>query len=187
MRPLALRKILFEDSMKEMKKHPSLTVEISSSVKLSPKEKRRLETYLKFVPEVFSALLKKKIISSQKEQGFIVSLLLCGNSKIKTLNREHRQKDKVTDVLSFPGQEDLRNNIPSEKLVHLGDLAISIPVTRKQALRFRISFEEEFIHLFFHGLLHLLGFDHEISEKEERLMEEWEAEALRIFAKKKGP
>lgn len=173
--------------MKTMKKHPSLSVEISTSVKLTLKEKRRIETYLKFVPEVFGDLLKKGIIPSRKGAEYVVSLLLCGDSRIRTLNRDHRHKDKVTDVLSFPGQEDLRKIASTDLHIHLGDLAISVPVTRKQAREFGISFEEEFIHLFFHGLLHLVGYDHEVSKKEERLMEEWEAVALKIFAKKKGP
>jgi len=173
--------------MKKSKKLLSLAVEMSTAVKLSPKEKRRIESYLSFVPEVFSELLKKGLIPNRKGSEYIVSLLLCGDSKIRTLNREHRQKDKVTDVLSFPGQENLREATPFETMIHLGDLAVSVPVTRRQAREFGISFEEEFIHLFFHGLLHLVGYDHEVSEKEEKLMEEWEERALKILAKKKGP
>lgn len=176
-----------QDSMKKMKKHPSLSIELSSSVKLTPKEKRQLEKYLSFAPEVFKALIKKGMIPTRAGSDYLVSLLICGDSRIRTLNREHRQKDKVTDVLSFPGHDNLRSEVLSDPLIHLGDLAISIPVTRRQAREFKITFEEEFIHLFFHGLLHLLGYDHEVSKKEEALMEKWEEEALKILAKKKGP
>lgn len=173
--------------MKKMKKHPSLLIEFSTTVKLNPKEKKAIAVSLDLFPEVFSELLKKKIIPHNKGTSYLVSLLLCGDSKIRSLNREHRGKDKITDVLSFPGQEDLRIHPSPESVVHLGDLAISIPVTRRQATEFKIGFQDEFIHLFLHGLIHLLGFDHEVSEAEEKLMESWEERALNIYTKKKGP
>jgi probable rRNA maturation factor len=56
---------------------------------------------------------------------------------------------------------------------------------RQQAKQFNISYMDEFIHLFFHGLIHLMGYDHEISEEEERLMQLWEKLALDNFSKKK--
>jgi probable rRNA maturation factor len=137
--------------------------------------------------EVFSELLRSKIIPTRPAQRFEVSLLICGDKKIRRLNKEFRNKDKATDVLSFPSQEGLRKNHTDEDVVFLGDLAISIPTARRQAKEFNISVWDEFIHLYFHGLLHLIGYDHDISAAEEKLMQKWEDQALDLLsAKKKG-
>lgn len=110
---------------------------------------------------------------------------LIGDCKMKTLNREYRGKNKTTDVLSFPIFENLRcaKDLPIGAL-ELGDVFISLPVLKKQAQDFQVSEENEFIHLFVHGFLHLLGFDHEISEKEEKLMEGHEKELIQIIQQK---
>jgi probable rRNA maturation factor len=70
----------------------------------------------------------------------------------------------------------------------LGDLAICHQKVISQADEFNISYFDEFIHLLFHGVIHLVGYDHEISLKEEKIMELWEEKALSLFskAKKKG-
>lgn len=166
-----------------MKKHPFLHVDYHSTVKMSVAETRQLEKWLYMAGDVLKYLLMKKgIIQAQKMKRLHVSLLICGDSRIRELNREYRQKDKVTDVLSFPAHEDLRKRgYPGEDLF-LGDLAICHPQTKRQAKQFDIGYFDEFIHLFFHGTIHLMGFDHEISLKEEKLMEGWEQEALKKFS-----
>jgi probable rRNA maturation factor len=120
-----------------------------------------------------------------------ISMTLCGKTKIRTLNRQYRQKDYATDVLSFPLYERLRpDRRTSEKLlpeVELGDLIICKDIARAQAKEFSITYEQEVIHLAVHGLLHLLGFDHEISSKEEKIMEAYEDELVKkIYKKLKG-
>lgn len=117
-----------------------------------------------------------------------ISMTLCGKSKIRRLNREYRHKDYATDVLSFPVYENLRpdkkvleKNLPE---VELGDLIICKEVAKKQAKEFDITYEQEVIHLAVHGFLHLLGFDHEISVKEERIMEEFESVLVSKIYKK---
>jgi probable rRNA maturation factor len=148
---------------------------------------KQMKFFMHLASEVFNELLRAGIIPSRSDQTFQVSLLLCGDQRIRKLNHDYRNKDKPTDVLSFPAHENLRKISPSEEAVFLGDLAISIPTARRQALEFEISVWDEFIHLYFHGLLHLLGFDHEISEKEEKLMQKWEDRALTLISdKKKG-
>src|SRR5690606_12682401 len=124
--------------------------------------------------EVLETLWDKKIISVKKPKVLHVSLLICGEAKIKELNREYRGKDKVTDVLSFPAHEDLRKSRLETDELFLGDLAICHQQTKRQAREFKIGYFDEFIHLFFHGVIHLMGYDHEISLKEEKLMEKWE-------------
>lgn len=128
-------------------------------------------------------LVKKSLIKSSP-QVLRVSLLLCGDSRIKMLNREYRGKDKVTDVLSFPAHESLRKS-DAGKEIFLGDLAICWPQNKRQAQKFKISSMDEFIHLFFHGVLHLMGYDHEVSQKEEKIMQSYEDLALELFSKEK--
>jgi len=116
-----------------------------------------------------------------------ISVTLCGRAKMRSLNKKYRQKDYATDVLSFPVYENLRpdkrvkeKNLPE---VELGDLVICKEIAKKQAQEFKISYEQELIHLAVHGFLHLLGFDHEISDKEEKIMETYEEELVRKIYK----
>jgi probable rRNA maturation factor len=173
--------------MSFMKKHPFLKVDYLSTVKLSAAEKKKVEKWLVLAGKVIEDLYQHKIIPVKNLTSVHVSLLICGDTKIRELNREYRHKDKVTDVLSFPAHEDLRKNKASVKELFLGDLAICHQQTKRQAKEYNISYFDEFIHLFFHGLIHLLGYDHEVSLKEERLMEKWESAALEKFSEiKKG-
>lgn len=105
-----------------------------------------------------------------------INLSLVGDETIKRINKEHREKDKVTDVLSFPLQDNIRKGDYDKLFPHLelGDLFICHSVCEAQAIEFKISYQDEFIHLMTHGFLHLLGYDHEISEEEEMLMESLE-------------
>ena len=105
---------------------------------------------------------------------------LVGDNEIKQINKQYRKKDKVTDVLSFPLQENLRggkfDNFLEE--LELGDLFICDSVCAKQAEEFSLTYIEEFLHLVVHGFLHVCGYDHEISEAEEKTMEKLEEEIL---------
>ena len=117
-----------------------------------------------------------------------VDLVLCGAFKIKTLNSSYRDKPKVTDVLSFPVYDTLRSNaedfVEPGPVVHLGDIFICKDVALRQAKEFGISIEEEILHLFIHGFLHLCGYDHDLSRKEEKLMFGLEEELLDKISKK---
>ena len=115
---------------------------------------------------------------------FSLHVSLCGNTQIRKLNRDYRGKDKVTDVLSFPMNDNLREQ--SEQLFEhceIGDIIICSPVMQKQAVEFSLTNEEEFFHLIVHGFLHLCGYDHEVSEEEERIMEELEKKIIRNISK----
>lgn len=165
-----------------MKKHPFLLVDYHSTVKFKPSEERQLDQWLFMAGDVLQFMLQNKIIKTKKLKSLHVSLLICGDARIRELNHEYRHKDKVTDVLSFPAHENLRKGVFSEQVLFLGDLAICHPQTKRQAKKFNIGYFDEFIHLFFHGVIHLMGFDHELSLKEEKLMERWEQEALKKFS-----
>lgn len=93
-----------------------------------------------------------------------VSLTLTNNAEIHAINREYRGVDRPTDVLSFP-QFEADEPIPAGS--SLGDIVISLPKMAAQAQDYGHSQRREFCFLFVHGLLHLLGYDHELSPQDE--------------------
>lgn len=94
-----------------------------------------------------------------------IELIFLNNDNIQELNKEHRKIDKATDVLSFPLEFDMPN-------MPLGSVVISVDFIEEKAKEFNHSFEDELKLLFIHGLLHLLGFDHEVDMGEHRQKEE---------------
>ena len=106
-----------------------------------------------------------------------ISVTFVESEEIRSLNREYRDNDKVTDVLSFPQFDDL-NEIPDFGEICLGDVVICKERAEEQAEEFGHSFEREIIYLFTHSILHLLGYDHmeddekkEMRQREEEVME----------------
>ncbi len=113
---------------------------------------------------------------SQKNlEGMFLHISLIDDEQMREINHTHRNKDKTTDVLSFPLFESLRSG---EEMIfgelEFGDIIISVPVMNKQAIEFEVTPEGEFFHLLTHGFLHLCGYDHEISDEEEKIMESHE-------------
>ena len=94
-----------------------------------------------------------------------IELLIVKNDEIRELNKEHRNIDKATDVLSFPMDFDFVN-------MPLGSIVISTDFVEEKAKEYGHSFNEELSLLFIHGLLHLLGYDHEVDNGEHRAKEE---------------
>jgi probable rRNA maturation factor len=119
-----------------------------------------------------------------------MNLTLCGKIKIKNLNNKFRAKNKITDVLSFGVHENLRPDkkpfFKNSPFLDLGDIFICKEIAVKQSKMFEISYEQEVLHLATHGFLHLLGFDHEISLKEEKIMESNEDALIKAIYKKLG-
>jgi probable rRNA maturation factor len=87
-----------------------------------------------------------------------VGVIIVGESDMQALNREHRDQDSATDVLSFPIDDD--ESLPGVPRM-LGDVAICLPVLLAQATEREVSPEAELTDLLIHGVLHLLGYDHE--------------------------
>lgn len=118
-----------------------------------------------------------------------VAIVLVDVATMTLLNERHRGKDGPTDVLSFP-LEDAEPGSPPVRLpggppIHLGDIFIAPSVVRENAATNGVSFEEELALVTVHGLLHLLGWDHEVQEEAE-LMEAREREYLAV-AGRAGP
>jgi probable rRNA maturation factor len=87
-----------------------------------------------------------------------LSVVVCGDARMRSLNRRYRGKDRTTDVLSFPAGPAAGG--------FLGDLVISVPEARRQARRGGVAFRAVMEKLLLHGLLHLLGYDHETDRGE---------------------
>jgi len=98
-----------------------------------------------------------------------LSLLLTDDEEIQQLNRDYRDLDKATDVLSFPQDEDAVNETGAALL---GDVVISTETAARQAEDHHLSFNEELILLAIHGILHLLGYDHERSPEDAKIMQD---------------
>ena len=94
-----------------------------------------------------------------------IELLVVKNDEIQVLNKEHRKIDKATDVLSFPLDYDFVN-------MPLGSIVISTDFVEEKSKEYGHEFNEEFSLLFIHGILHLLGYDHEVDNGEHRNKEE---------------
>lgn len=117
----------------------------------------------------------EKFMRALGRQDDELSILLVDDATIKNLNQQHRNIDAATDVLSFPQMED------DEFISHiLGDVVISVETARRQAAEHHFSLEQELVLLLVHGLLHLLGYDHEQSPEEGQVMKEktWELFSL---------
>ena len=115
-----------------------------------------------------------------------ISVLLVDNETIRSLNRDYRNKDAATDVLSFPMEEAMDGEPepaviggPTERL--LGDLVISVEMAVAQAAEYEHSVERELAFLSVHGLLHLLGYDHESGVEAEAAMQAEEKRILSVL------
>jgi probable rRNA maturation factor len=115
----------------------------------------------------------RKLLASIDRGDASISLTLVDDAAIRELNRDHRGKDKPTDVLSFPLEPE---PFAHEKL--LGDIVISIETARRQAADYDAPLQREIERLMIHGLLHVLGHDH--MEPDER--RQMEAEERRLAA-----
>lgn len=106
----------------------------------------------------------RAVLREVKQSGE-VSVHMIGDTRMRTLNRIHRGKDKTTDVLAFALLEGDIPHVGED----LGDIFLSVPQIRRQAKAHGVSFQEECIRMLTHGTLHLLGYDHQTPE-EERVM-----------------
>ncbi|XVN42158.1 MAG: rRNA maturation RNase YbeY [Candidatus Rickettsia vulgarisii] len=116
---------------------------------------------------------------------FELSVLLTDNEQMLKLNKQFRDKEKATNVLSFPDIElDFRHLLefaPDIDYMYLGDIAFGYETMCEEAISQNKTFENHFMHLLVHSILHLLGFDHQ-NDEEAEVMEKLEIEILNDFA-----
>ena len=132
----------------------------------------------KLIKEVVSRVLEEEKVLPEVD----VYITLTNNEEIHKINKEYRDVDRPTDVLSFPMYErdeiaGLKNDTDDEIEKILGDIIVSIEKVREQAEEYGHSFERELAYLVTHGMLHLLGYDHMI-EEEKAVMRKREEEIL---------
>ncbi|GFZ81915.1 endoribonuclease YbeY [Compostibacillus humi] len=134
---------------------------------ISEEQKNLLERLLQFAA-------KKEKVAEDAE----ISLTFVHNEEIQQLNREYRDKDAPTDVISFPMQEKTEGemDIIGEMLPPvLGDIIISVDKAKEQAADYNHSMERELGFLTVHGFLHLLGYDHMNEEDEKKMFRKQES------------
>lgn len=125
-------------------------------------------------------LIRKVINAALKYEKFPydaeISVTLTDNASIHEMNKEHRGVDRPTDVLSFPLYEAdeidgmYESEQASDEPIALGDIVISLERAEEQASEYGHSMEREVAFLCVHSVLHLLGYDHELGEEEEKEM-----------------
>lgn len=126
------------------------------------------------VLQTLEELLNLTAVKEEVEAGSELSVTFVTNDRIQEINREYRGKDYPTDVISFALEEMGEGEIAvtgSDIPRVLGDIIISIKKAEEQAVEYGHSFEREIGFLAVHGLLHLLGYDHETEEDEKVMFE----------------
>lgn len=113
--------------------------------------------------ELLRRVVQGAVAGEGLDGSYQVTVTLVSDDEIRDLNKTHRGKDEVTDVLSFPLTEGDAASfvLPDEVPTHLGDVVVSTDRARAQAAELGHSFERELAYLAVHGTLHLLGYDHE--------------------------
>lgn len=144
------------------------------------------ETNMELADDIQSLIVKAtdKVL---EYEGFDVdgevSVLFVDDARIKALNSEFRSKNEVTDVLSFPQYDSIKENGINEPFIYLGDVVISLEQAKRQAEEFEHTLEREIVYLTVHSVLHLFGYDH-MTDEDKREMREKEKivlKALKIF------
>ena len=148
------------------------------------------ERFRNYVEQALSTVMQSSWVDSRikdSEADISVDIRLVGTDAIRKLNREFREIDKVTDVLSFPVLDMKEGNLSCDlmpydfsydesgkKLLGIGDVVICPERAKKQAESYGHSMDREMVFLAVHSFLHLLGFDHMVKEEEEKMFAEQE-------------
>lgn len=124
----------------------------------------------KYTRKFFERIINTSIKELGLKPNLGLSINLVGLAKIKFLNKRHRSKNTATDVLSFPVQSSVINKIldvnkKSRDILELGDIFICLEVAKKKVIESGHTLDKEASFLVVHGILHLLGYDHEQSKK----------------------
>ena len=130
-----------------------------------------------------SSYIKKKIkkisqFNSLRKKRFSFTILLTGNSKMKYLNYKFRNKNKTTDVLSFPNLDTVDLKKKTDTKIYLGDIALSYEIINRRSKN--TNFDLEFDKTWIHGYLHLLGYNHK-KVRDYKVMKKIEDQILKIL------
>ncbi len=142
-----------------------------------------------FADQADAALVERAVLAVLEIEGITtpteVSVRVSDDDELHDLNREYRNVDRPTDVLSFAAEDDDDNGpqfvLPPDAPRYLGDIAISYERVLEQARDYGHSAARELAYLTAHGVLHLLGYDHELGEAEAAAMREREEAAMTLL------
>ena len=128
--------------------------------------KKELNEFFDDINEYYKKTLDVLNIKDEMD----LSLIIVGKIKIRNINRDYRNIDRVTDVISFANiDSDDYDYLVEEGEVNLGDIFINVDRVKSQAKKYGHSIKREFMFLFVHGMLHLLGYDH-MEKEDEKIM-----------------
>ena len=128
----------------------------------------RLNNQFDMYESSYNYFMRKTIKLLNRDPHFILEVLIVDEQTIKEINRDYRNKDAVTDVISFALDDEVEGEIVARGQPNrlLGTIIICGPVAERQAQEYNHSLKREMKFLFVHGLLHLLGYDHMNKEDE---------------------
>lgn len=119
---------------------------------------------------LMDTLLQTTLSTLKRDENVSCSIILVKSKKIHEINREYRNVDRPTDVISFALCDEVDDYEKSDDdETELGDIFINVDAVRSQAIEYGHSEKREFCFLFVHGLLHCLGYDH-LNKKDEKIM-----------------
>lgn len=127
------------------------------------------------IDENFLKKIAKFVLKEEKKGASYLSIALIGPGRMRKLNKRYLGKNRVTDVLAFPESKvplEKFKIFPPQKVPPLGEIVICLREVKKNAKRFNSSFKEELARILIHGILHLLGYDHEKDKVAAKKMEE---------------
>lgn len=144
--------------------------------------KQRLRPYCKIVRDTCMAALEDTKLASQRCQ-FEIAVVLADDAFIRTLNHTYRGKNKPTNVLSFPADENIERRIKSltkgQKDYALGDIVLALETLERECEEQQKTFRHHTMHMLVHGTLHLLGYDHE----DDKMASQMEKKEIKILEK----
>ncbi len=174
---ISLRRVIAYLMKKTSKTYIDLAVRIGGELKDAK------SAFLK-VNSVLIKRIARCVVEELRLGDTELSICLTDDAGIRELNSQYRGKDKATDVLSFPMEEDELGceGFGDAGARVLGDVAISVETARRQAESYGVTFYEEMARLLTHGILHLIGFDHVNGGRQAALMKREEEHLLKVVA-----
>jgi len=155
----------------------AMTADWTVDIQVDPAYHRLLK--VRRLRQIAAAVLAAEAVQGRAK----LSLVLTNDDTVKELNRKYRGQDKTTDVLAFPLSEQSTAFVsPPRAAAHLGEVVISYPQAERQSKEAGHSPEEELALLIIHGVLHILGYDHQRAAQAQRMRAREQAILGQIFS-----
>ena len=151
---------------------------------ITPEMEERIKC---LVLNIFQKLSHRRMVNERMLKSAELSIVLTNNKDIQSINKKFRNKDAPTDVLSFPILHPEELKALSKKDTgpwQIGDVVINMELAKSRGEKYSWGYAREVDRLLVHGILHLLGYDHEKSKKEEQKMQKLEKLSIKRVKKK---